>query len=78
MPADKVWDDFRALPAEAQQQAADFIAFLQQRYGQGKPIRREALTRLSKESYVGMWGDREDLRDSAEWVRDLRQREWTG
>lgn len=26
--------------------------------------------------FVGMWRDREDLSDSTEWVRHLRQQEW--
>lgn len=33
---------------------------------------------LTKEPFVGMWKDRKDLADSAEWVRQLRQSEWTG
>ncbi len=25
---------------------------------------------------IGMWKDREDMKDSVQWVRDLRQRQW--
>ena len=32
---------------------------------------------LKEEPFVGMWRDREDMADSSEWVRKLRQREWT-
>ena len=28
---------------------------------------------LESEAFVGMWRDREDTRDSSEWVRKLRQ-----
>lgn len=34
------------------------------------------LTALENEPFVGMWQDREDLADSSQWVRQLRQREW--
>ncbi len=77
MQTDKVWDDFAALPPDAQKQAADFIAFLRQRYSQSKTTRKSDKTALSQEPFVGMWRDRQDMQDSAEWVRDLRQREWT-
>lgn len=34
------------------------------------------LTPLEAEPFVGMWQDREDLEDSTQWVRHLRQEEW--
>lgn len=30
----------------------------------------------ANEPFIGMWRDREDMRDSVAWVQDLRQREW--
>src|SRR5215210_869515 len=32
---------------------------------------------LREEPFVGIWGDREDMAESTEWVRQARQREWT-
>lgn len=32
---------------------------------------------LENEPFVGMWKDREDLKDSSQWVRQIRQQEWT-
>ena len=29
------------------------------------------------EPFVGMWKDREDMEDSSQWVRQVRQQEWT-
>ena len=31
---------------------------------------------LQNEPFVGMWQDREDMQDSAEWLKNLRNREW--
>jgi hypothetical protein len=33
-------------------------------------------TSLEAELFVGMWQDRQDLEDSTQWVRHLRQKEW--
>jgi hypothetical protein len=33
-------------------------------------------TLLRKDPAIGMWKDREDMEDSATWVREVRQREW--
>lgn len=33
-------------------------------------------TPLSDEPFVGMWADREDMNDPAEWVRNVRNTEW--
>lgn len=31
---------------------------------------------LEKEAFVGLWKDREDLKDSSAWVRRVREGEW--
>ncbi len=31
---------------------------------------------LEDEPFVGMWKDREDMEDSSQWVRQIRQQEW--
>ena len=37
---------------------------------------RARKTPISADPAIGMWKDREDMQDSAAWVRDLRKREW--
>ena len=32
---------------------------------------------LEDEPFVGMWKDREDMKDSSQWVRQVRQQEWS-
>jgi hypothetical protein len=29
------------------------------------------------EPFIGMWKDREDMKNSQQWVRQLRQQEWS-
>jgi hypothetical protein len=33
---------------------------------------------LEEEPFVGMWKEREDMKDSPQWVYQLRQQEWMG
>lgn len=76
MNQEKVWEDFTALPLEAQQQVADFIAFLHSRYRQFTPDQKAGLTDLANEAFIGMWRDRAEMEDSNQWVRDVRRCEW--
>jgi len=72
----EIYQEIESLPPEAQKQVEDFVAFLRARY---KPIAKKRIKRgkLEDEPFFGMWKRREDMRDSAQWVRELRQREWS-
>ena len=75
MTTPQLLQDFTSLPPEAQKQVTDFVAFLKVRYGT-VPRKKAKPGKLSDEPFVGMWKDREDMRDSVKWVRELRRREW--
>ena len=69
--------DLAALPPDAQEQVREFIAFLRSRQHSArakKPTR--ARVALADEPFIGIWRDREDMKDSSAWVRETRQREW--
>jgi len=68
--------EIESLPPDAQKQVLDFVAFLKARYPSTRPTKTARRTRLSAEPFIGMWKDREEMQDSAVWVRTLRQREW--
>ncbi len=72
----EIAQEIDSLPPEAQKQVEDFVAFLKTRY---KPAvkKRGKKSRLKDEPFLGMWKDREDMRDSVRWVRELRSNEWT-
>ena len=53
-------DELRALIAEAQ-------AIIRT---------RARKTPISEDPAIGMWADREDMKDSAAWEREVRKREW--
>ena len=75
MRQDNFWTVFNNLPPEAQKQVLDFMSFLAMRYkSKSAPKRRRV--RLKKEPFVGIWSHRADMKDSAVWVRETRQRDW--
>ncbi len=76
MEKEKVWREFMALSEEDQRRVASFILSLRAEStlaGSGEPEKR---TDLTDEPFIGMWREREDLRDSDAWLRGIREREW--
>jgi hypothetical protein len=67
----------KKLPSEAQQEAADFVDYLSQKYIQ-QPVDSTSSKKKSilESSFRGMWKDREDMQDSTKWVRELRKSRW--
>ncbi|MEI1374074.1 hypothetical protein PQG02_22145 [Nostoc sp. UHCC 0926] len=72
-----MFNEFSSLPAEAQRQVIDFIAFLRQRYPVVKPASQSSNIDLINHSFIGIWSDRQDLADSTAWVRGVRENEWS-
>lgn len=66
---------FESLPPEAQTLVADFIMFLQQRY-QHSSATQQTQHNFRGDPFVGLWQDREDFKDSTQWVRMTRSGEW--
>ncbi len=65
--------EFAALPPEAKRQVLDFMEFLKLRYAN---VPREGHFDFSGDPFIGMWREREDMMEGAEWVRNLRRSEW--
>lgn len=77
MNQEKIWREFAALPPEAQQLVADFIAFLRTRSKQARSSKKvKPASNLADEAFIGIWRDRADMQDSSAWVRNVREREW--
>jgi len=59
------------LPPEAQQEAADFVDFLSKKYLQKDDASSQKS--ILDSPFRGMWKNREDLKDSTQWVRNIRK-----
>ncbi len=72
MTNEEILREINSLPLEAQRQIEDFISFLRERYNSSPP-KVASTSDLETEAFVGMWRDREDMRDSSAWVRSIRE-----
>jgi hypothetical protein len=72
----KLTKDIEALPVDGQRQVIDFVNFIKTKYGNKSRIRPKSLE-LSKDPFIGMWQDRDDIPDSTEWVRTIRKTQWS-
>ena len=77
MQVEQLWNDFAALPEDAQRQVTELIAALRQLSLKTKSALQDERPSLKDEPFVGMWKDRDDIKDSSVWVRNLRESEWT-
>lgn len=75
MTQQDLFDEFVSLPLDAQRQVREFIAFLRQQHQAQTPVRAND-TNIQDDKFIGMWSDREDLSDSTDWVRNIREKEW--
>lgn len=60
----------------AKKQAQDFVDFLYQHYVGGKKKDKDEPSSISDSSFFGIWKNREEMKDSTQWVRDLRKSQW--
>jgi hypothetical protein len=72
MTNEEILHEINSLPLEAKRQLEDFVSFLRERY-KSSPPKNAPTSDLETEAFVGMWRDREDMRDSSAWVRNIRQ-----
>ena len=76
MEQEKIFDDISNLPPEAQQQVADFIAFLRTRYKRSGAEKQTKQINLVNEPFIGIWKDCGDMNNSGKWLRNVREAEW--
>lgn len=76
MEQEKLLQELAALPPEGRRQVERLVRSLKKRYALASSGRKAKRSPLRDEKFVGMWKDREDLKDSIAWVRSLRKSEW--
>ena len=76
MEFQKVRQMFDTLPSHAKQEVIDFVEFLQMRYRKSEKSKAWKRSKITEEAFVGMWENHDELKDSSNWIRELRRREW--
>jgi hypothetical protein len=77
MTQEELLNEFLSLPAEAQRQVINLIAFLRQKYKEIEPTSQATDVDLVNDPFIGMWRERKDLANSTAWVRSVRENEWS-
>ena len=75
MAMPRILQDFSALSPEAQKQLLDYLDYLKSRYP-ASATKKARKRKLKDEPFIGMWQKRTDIRNGAEYARDLRRSEW--
>jgi len=65
-----------SLPDEAQKQVLVLVDFLKDSYARSAKTTERNIPILHRTKFVGMWKNRKDLRNSNQWVRQVRKKEW--
>ncbi len=78
MEVRNISNDIATLPPEAQRQVFDFVSFLKNRNKKNRPVKKENRDKIASEPFIGIWEDREEMKDSSQWVRNTRAGEWGG
>ncbi|MBI4765681.1 MAG: DUF2281 domain-containing protein [Deltaproteobacteria bacterium] len=76
METENIMREIASLPPKAQKKVIDFVAFLKGCYPIKRSVKKQRPIQLADEPFIGMWRDREELRDSTAWVKNLRKSEW--
>lgn len=76
MEQQKLLQELAALPAEGRREVQRLVLLLKKRYARSSSRRKAKRSPLREEKFVGMWKDREDLKDSSACVRSIRKSEW--
>jgi hypothetical protein len=70
-------NEFVSLTPDAQRQVTDFVSFLRQKYQTQTQTPTRKNMNLHDEKFIGMWSDRQDMDNSTDWVRNIRENEWS-
>ena len=76
METEKIINEISNLPPEAQRQVKDFVDFLRVRYKKQRKKSQNQTPGITNEAFFGIWKDREEMKDSGEWLRTIRKTEW--
>lgn len=75
MEEEKLLRELASLPPEGRRQVEQLVRLLKKRYAQSSSTKKARRSPLRDEKFVGMWKNREDLKDSSAWVRSIRKSE---
>jgi len=65
-----------ALPEAARREIEALVARLEHEHAEPNSSSETTLRDVRNHAFVGVWADRDDLANSVEWVRTVREAQW--
>lgn len=65
-----------ALPEAARREIEALVARLEHEHAEPNSSSETTPRDVQDHAFVGVWSDRDDLTDSVEWVRSVREAQW--
>lgn len=72
MTNEELLKEIALLPDDSKRKVEEFITSLKKSFRANSP----GSAPFREESFFGIWKDREDMKDSVEWVREVRRIHW--
>jgi hypothetical protein len=72
MTNEELLKEIALLPDDSKRKVEEFITSLKKSFR----VNSSNSTPFREEVFFGMWKDREDIKDSVEWVREVRRTHW--
>ena len=76
MNTEKIIKNLNNLPPEGKEILINFIEFLNLKYSKNESNKKRNPISLKKSKFIGIWKNREDMKDSERYVKELRVKEW--
>ncbi len=77
MITDEIIKKITSLSPKAQEEVYNFIEFVVYKYTIQPAKKDIKKTPLMEEPFFGIWSDRQEMKDSVEYVKNLRKKQWS-
>lgn len=77
MITDEIIQKITNLSPKAQEEVYNFIEFVIYKYTIQPIVKETKKTPLEEEPFFGIWSDRPEMKNSVEYVKNLRENQWS-
>lgn len=75
MEKEGFYNKFESLPMEAKKQVISYVDFLLVKFD-SKKKKLQRTKSVKNKKFIGIWSNRNDLKNSSMWIKKLRKKEW--
>jgi hypothetical protein len=76
MTNEELLKEINSLPAAAKRRVEEFVSRMHSEYSGESVETKTQRSSFKDEPFFGIWADRDDMKDSVAWVRNIRREQW--